>query len=191
MSQIILLDPGTVHFGCSTYLCSCLCSRQIQEIQWCTYGCGHAHLLWAVSVPVWRYCCCHWIHPCRATWNNAAYFFCQFTHTHTHACILTYLLKSPSGEADRFSASQEIPPHIMEPEVSLPHLQEPATCPYSEPDQSSPCPPSHFPNIYLNIILPSMPESSKCFLSHTFHTYTYTHTHTNKYKHVCSTICHF
>ena len=28
----------------------------------------------------------------------------------------------------------------MEPEGSLPHSQEPATCPYPEPDQSSPCP---------------------------------------------------
>jgi hypothetical protein len=31
----------------------------------------------------------------------------------------------------------------MEPEGSLPHSQEPATCPYPEPYQSSPCPPSH------------------------------------------------
>jgi hypothetical protein len=29
----------------------------------------------------------------------------------------------------------------MEPEGSLPHSQEPATCPYPEPYQSSPCPP--------------------------------------------------
>jgi len=40
----------------------------------------------------------------------------------------------------------------MEPEGLLPRLQEPTTCPYPEPDQSSPCPPSHFLNIYLNII---------------------------------------
>jgi hypothetical protein len=31
----------------------------------------------------------------------------------------------------------------MGPEGSLPHLQEPASCPYTEPDQSSPCP--HIP----------------------------------------------
>ena len=31
-------------------------------------------------------------------------------------------------------------PHFMEPEGSLPHSQEPATCPYPKPDQSSPCP---------------------------------------------------
>ena len=28
----------------------------------------------------------------------------------------------------------------MEPECSSPYSQEPAACPYSEPDQSSPCP---------------------------------------------------
>jgi hypothetical protein len=28
----------------------------------------------------------------------------------------------------------------MEPEGSLPYSQESATCPYPEPDQSSPCP---------------------------------------------------
>jgi len=27
----------------------------------------------------------------------------------------------------------------MEPEGSLPHSKVPATCPYPEPDQSSPC----------------------------------------------------
>jgi hypothetical protein len=31
----------------------------------------------------------------------------------------------------------------MEPEGSLLHLQVPATCPYPEPDQCSPCPPTH------------------------------------------------
>jgi len=30
----------------------------------------------------------------------------------------------------------------MEPEGSLPHSQEPANCPYSEPDQSNPSRPS-------------------------------------------------
>jgi hypothetical protein len=39
----------------------------------------------------------------------------------------------------------------MEPGGSLPYSQEPATCPYPEPDQSSPCPlpPSHFLQDYL------------------------------------------
>jgi hypothetical protein len=41
--------------------------------------------------------------------------------------MCTYSMEqSPSWEADRFSASQDIPPHIMEPEGSLPRVQEPA-----------------------------------------------------------------
>ena len=56
-------------------------------------------------------------------------------------------------------------PHFMESECSLPHLQEAATCPYSEPDQSSPCPSIRFPEDHLNVILPSTPTSSKWTLS--------------------------
>jgi len=58
----------------------------------------------------------------------------------------------------------------MEPEGSLPHSQVPATCPYPEPDRSSPClpPQSHLLTIHFNIILPSTPESSKWSLSLTF-----------------------
>ena len=43
-----------------------------------------------------------------------------------------------SWEAKIFSTIQEITLHIMEPEGSLPRLQEPNTCSYFEPDQSSP-----------------------------------------------------
>jgi hypothetical protein len=35
----------------------------------------------------------------------------------------------------------------------------PADCPYPQPAQSSPCPPSYFPKIRYNIILPPMPGS--------------------------------
>jgi hypothetical protein len=48
----------------------------------------------------------------------------------------------------------------MEPGGSLPYSQEPATCPYTEPAQSSPSP-SHFLKIHFNIILPSTPGSPK------------------------------
>jgi hypothetical protein len=36
----------------------------------------------------------------------------------------------------------------MEPEGSLPNSQHPAICPYPEPYQSTPCPPSHFLKIH-------------------------------------------
>ena len=49
----------------------------------------------------------------------------------------------------------------MEPEVSLPHSQDPNTRPFSEPEQSSPWSASHFLKIPLNIILPSTPGSSE------------------------------
>jgi hypothetical protein len=49
----------------------------------------------------------------------------------------------------------------MEPEGSSPYLQEPATCPYPEPDWSSLCPPSNLSYIHFNIILPPTPDSSK------------------------------
>jgi hypothetical protein len=41
--------------------------------------------------------------------------------------------QSLSWKANRFSASQEIPPNFVESECSLPHSQQPATRPCSEP----------------------------------------------------------
>ena len=54
---------------------------------------------------------------------------------------------------------------FMEHKSSLPHSQQPATCPYREPPRSSPCP--HIPilKIRLNFILPSMPWFLKWSLS--------------------------
>ena len=48
------------------------------------------------------------------------------------------MVQSYSWKANRFSASQEIPPHFMEPEGSLPHSQVLASCSYPEPAQYSP-----------------------------------------------------
>jgi hypothetical protein len=45
-------------------------------------------------------------------------------------------------------------PHFMETENSSPCSQQPDTCFYPQPDQSSPCPyPFHFLKIHLNVIL--------------------------------------
>ena len=53
----------------------------------------------------------------------------------------------------------------MEPESSLPHLQEPTICPHPESQKSSPCPPPHFLKVHFDIIFPSTPRSSKWPLS--------------------------
>ena len=105
----------------------------------------------------------HALH-CADTWRRAACltnFILHFVtvtiwrvyHKTLPSYLLTYLLidsltylltnameQSPSWEANRFSASQEILLILWNPESSSPHLQVPATCPYPEPDQSSPCP---------------------------------------------------
>jgi hypothetical protein len=49
----------------------------------------------------------------------------------------------------------------MEPECSLSQSQAPFTCPYPEPEQSSPCLPSYVLQINFNIILPSIHRTSK------------------------------
>ena len=76
------------------------------------------------------------------------------------------LLTPWSNVLDKLTVPQlaKYPPHFMEPEGSLPHLQQLANCPYPQPDQSSSWPPSHFLKIHLNTILPSMPGSSKWYL---------------------------
>ena len=69
--------------------------------------------------------------------------------------------QSPSWKANRFSDSQNSM-HFIEPEGSLLQSQDPATSPYSEPEQSTPCPPhptSRIPILilpsHLRLILPS------------------------------------
>jgi hypothetical protein len=49
----------------------------------------------------------------------------------------------------------------MDTQSSLPHWQHPATRPYSEPDRSSLCSPSHYSKIHFNIILSTTPGSCK------------------------------
>ena len=57
--------------------------------------------------------------------------------------------QTPSGEADRFLASQEIRRILWNPEGSLPDSQVPATYPYPESARSSP---------YSHILLPQDPS---------------------------------
>jgi hypothetical protein len=58
------------------------------------------------------------------------------------------------SEANNSSAVQEIPRILWNPKIHYP-LQEPATGPYPEADESSPHLPTLFYNTYSNIILSS------------------------------------
>jgi len=51
-----------------------------------------------------------------------------------------YIERSLSWQLNRRWTSQQISRSFTEPEGSLPCSQEPATCSYSEPDESSPHP---------------------------------------------------
>ena len=66
-----------------------------------------------------------------------------------------------SCEANMSSASQKTPRNFMAPKGSLPHSQQPTTCPCPEAYRSSPCPHPSSLKIHFNIILPSTPRSSK------------------------------
>jgi hypothetical protein len=58
--------------------------------------------------------------------------------------------QNPSLQANRSSRNS---PHFLEPEGSLRYLQDPATCPYTEPEQSNHVFPSHLIKTRFNIIL--------------------------------------
>ena len=90
------------------------------------------------------------IHTIYVHWG-VHFFLCRCTYIMCNTNILTNSMQySPSWEANRFSASQGIPPHFMEPEGSLSRLQQPASCPYTELDQSSPCP---HPTLWISTLI--------------------------------------
>jgi hypothetical protein len=76
--------------------------------------------------------------------------------------LTNFMEQSPFWEADRKLTDSQLVkkfPTFYGTQGSLPHSQEPATCPYPEPDQFSPCPPSYFLKIHFNVILLDLPSS--------------------------------
>jgi len=75
---------------------------------------------------------------------------------------------SPSWEANRFSASQEIPRILLNAKIHYRNHQCPPPVPILSQFDPVHTPTSYFPNIHLNIILPSTPGSPKWSVSFRF-----------------------
>jgi len=91
--------------------------------------------------------------------------------------ILTNSIKHSHCRANRSSARRSSL-HCMKPKGSLLCSQAPTTRPYPEPDKFCPHLPIYLFKIHFNITLPSVPRSSKWFLSFRFPLQSHVHTST-------------
>jgi len=96
--------------------------------------------------------------------TNGYNIYC-LTHNYTNTYLLSFFLtyskeQSPSWEANRFSASQEIPRISWNPKVCYRIHKCPPPVPVLSQLDPVPAPTSNFIKIHLNIILPPTPGFS-------------------------------
>jgi len=105
---------------------------------------------------------------------------CSVSYVHSYITVVMHIPvsnsigQSPSWEAIRYLASQNIPCYFMVSRSSLQHSQKPATCPIPEPHQSNPCPHplihAHaFPCVSHQNPVCTLPLPHACYMPHPSH----------------------
>ena len=118
---------------------------------------------------IWCHAKKNWLHNSFTFLNlqeGIITYFLIYLLTYLLAYLITYSMEqSPFSEAHPFSTSQEIPRILCNPNVHYQFYRCPPPAPILIHINPVHVPHTHFLKILLNIILPSIPGSSKWFLS--------------------------